>query len=364
MSTSSIRSHSPTSSSPKQTFSQHLHKLKYHNFNIDAFFSPYLPPSQLHRLPRPLARFLGHNADGPGAVREVGNLLVAWWAFFGAFCGIAAVGALLRFGFDGWDLGEGGERGYEGRGVGIVGSLGATAILNYNTIASPLSQPRNSLLGQAISALTGVATTKLFHHTHPSLFTPSTDLSFLPGALATALASSLMLLTNTVHPPGGATALLAATNRECRELGWVFVPVVTVGSVVLMGVGLGVNNVQRQYPRFWWVEGTVGEKRKRKRRKEEGDVEAGGMGKDVVEGEDESASREKKGEDAASYREAIDAIVVRADGLVLPEGLVLNSQEEAVVELLRGKLKERKVSIPGMSVSSIAASERIATEEE
>lgn len=45
-----------------------------------------------------------------------------------------------------------------------------------------------------------------------------------------------MVLTKTIHPPAGATALLAATEPAVVALGWLYVGVVVLGTVVLLAV--------------------------------------------------------------------------------------------------------------------------------
>jgi hypothetical protein len=66
-------------------------------FDIDEIINPFLPHSQLHRLPRWLSHWLGYR-DHPQD--EVGNLLVAFWACLGTFCGLIVVTALFRFSKD------------------------------------------------------------------------------------------------------------------------------------------------------------------------------------------------------------------------------------------------------------------------
>jgi hypothetical protein len=64
-----------------------------------------------------------------------------------------------------------------------------------------------------------------------------------------------MTLTKSVHPPAGATALLASSSREMQALGWWLLALVELGSCVMVVVGLGVNNLTgRAWPRFWWTE--------------------------------------------------------------------------------------------------------------
>ena len=67
-----------------------------------------------------------------------------------------------------------------------------------------------------------------------------------------------MQITRTVHPPGGATALIAVAGGEkITSLGflYVFCPVLT-GTIILVMVALLVNNVSynqsRSYPHYWW----------------------------------------------------------------------------------------------------------------
>jgi HPP family len=51
----------------------------------------------------------------------------------------------------------------------------------------------------------------------------------------------------------GATALLAAINPDIRRIGWFYIPVVLMVSTIAIFVALFTNNMQRQYPTFWWA---------------------------------------------------------------------------------------------------------------
>ena len=120
----------------------------------------------------------------------------------------------------------------------VLGSNGATAVLIYGLPSLKASQPRAVILGNLLSAIVGVATRMLIVE--------------LPGcgkcqAIAAALAVSISLLlmhvTGTVHPPGGAAALIAVTGEAYTQLGFTFVLVpVLASSVALVAVGLVVNN--------------------------------------------------------------------------------------------------------------------------
>ncbi len=60
------------------------------NFDVDPWLNRYIPRNRLDRLPAPISRFLGH-----GQRKPIGNVLVAWWAFIGAFVGVVIIEAVL-----------------------------------------------------------------------------------------------------------------------------------------------------------------------------------------------------------------------------------------------------------------------------
>jgi CBS-domain-containing membrane protein len=78
---------------------------------------------------------------------------------------------------------------------------------------------------------------------------------WLANAIGMSLALLAMQLTGTVHPPGGATALIACASPVMLPwLGFQLVVAVILGAVELLVVGLAVNNLHRKrvYPTFWW----------------------------------------------------------------------------------------------------------------
>lgn len=128
----------------------------------------------------------------------------------------------------------------------LLGSFGASAVLIYGAPQLDFSQPRNFLGGQVISALVGVSVYKYLPY----------DLSVL-SALAVSLSIVAMHFTRTMHPPGGATALIAVIGgTQVHELSYMLVlsPVLLGASVMLL-IGLFVNNFssnpKRHYPRYW-----------------------------------------------------------------------------------------------------------------
>ena len=125
----------------------------------------------------------------------------------------------------------------------VIGSFGASAVLLYAAPQAPFSQPRNLIGGHLISALVGVA-----------CFQYLPDILVLQEALAVATAIALMQLTRTIHPPGGATALIAVIGPESvHAMGWGYVMPVMLGTTLLLAVALISNNLYKRgsYPDRW-----------------------------------------------------------------------------------------------------------------
>lgn len=87
----------------------------------------------------------------------------------------------------------------------IIASFGATAVLIYGALDSPLAQPRSLFGGHIISAIIGVAITRLFvmndkyeGYLDNREFHVTT---FINGALCMATAILAMFMTGTLHPP-------------------------------------------------------------------------------------------------------------------------------------------------------------------
>ncbi|NMH66578.1 HPP family protein [Shewanella salipaludis] len=158
------------------------------------------------------------------------------WSWVGAFAGIYLVASLGDW------LGTG--------GVGqmfVIGSFGASAVLLYGAPLAEFSQPRNLVLGNLLSAALGV-----------SVYQLCGDNLIFASALAVSLAIAAMHLSRTMHPPGGAAALIAVIGGDgVHELGYLYpLTPVLAGSVALLLVALLVNNLstnpKRHYPVYWW----------------------------------------------------------------------------------------------------------------
>jgi CBS-domain-containing membrane protein len=154
------------------------------------------------------------------------------WSWVGSFLGIAAVGIINYNLLEETDL------------VMIIGSFGASAVLIYGAIKSPLAQPRNLVGGHLISALIGVTTYNIFHN-H----------LWFASALSVSTAIAAMHITKTLHPPGGATALIAVIgSQKIHDLGYLYAIIpVGLGALIMLVVALLVNNIpaKRKYPEFW-----------------------------------------------------------------------------------------------------------------
>lgn len=201
------------------------------------------PANQNSDMPSPAAGFL--SAAGGATLRLLGKMRGAgtcperasksevFWSFAGALVGIAAVGLLH-------------ERMFAPHALSLlIGSFGASAVLLYGAPCSPLAQPRNLLGGHVLSALIGVTT---------RLAIP--DPGWLCAAMAVAAAIACMHLTGTLHPPGGATALIAVIGGpSVANLGFLYVLVPAgTGATVMLLVALLANNLApaRRYPVYWW----------------------------------------------------------------------------------------------------------------
>ncbi len=152
-----------------------------------------------------------------------------FWSWVGSFIGILLIALFHNEVLEDKDLSL------------VIGSFGASAVLVYGAIHSPLAQPRNLVGGHILSAIVGVISFKLFH-----------DNLLLCSAFAVATAIFVMQVTLTLHPPGGATALIAVLgSNDIHNLGFLYVlyPVST-GSLLLLVTALLINNISknRSYP--------------------------------------------------------------------------------------------------------------------
>ena len=155
------------------------------------------------------------------------------WSWIGSAIGIGTCGYLSSTFFETRDV------------ILLIGSFGASAVLVYGAVKSPFAQPRNLMGGHIISGMIGVACYRWCEGP-----------MWVAAAFAVSLAIAAMLMTKTLHPPGGATALIAVIGGDkVHQLGFLypFLPA-GLGALILLAVGLLVNNLSRhrRYPEYWF----------------------------------------------------------------------------------------------------------------
>lgn len=155
------------------------------------------------------------------------------WSWIGSFLGIIVVAYINYEIIEQTDL------------VMVIGSFGASAVLIYGAIKSPLAQPRNLIGGHIFSAVIGVTAYNIFG-----------DHLWLAAGMAVATSIAFMHATKTLHPPGGATALIAVIgSQKIHDLGYLYALIpVGLGALIMLLIALLVNNIpkNRKYPEFWF----------------------------------------------------------------------------------------------------------------
>ena len=156
-----------------------------------------------------------------------------FWAWAGSCLSIICLAMLERLSAQEWNLPL------------LIGSFGASAVLAFGAPHSPLAQPRNLVGGHVLSALVGVTCQLLL-----------SDDPILASGLAVSTAIALMHATQTLHPPGGATALIAVIGGPgIHKLGyWYVVLPCAAGAVCMLALACVANNLaaRKRYPLFWW----------------------------------------------------------------------------------------------------------------
>ncbi|KAI9830724.1 MAG: hypothetical protein M1819_005388 [Sarea resinae] len=213
------------------------------------------------RLPLQCARFLGYRPRGVESLpyeplpfppfswlHKIPLRVEVWiFAWLGAFGSILIIEAVMSTSTAFRDV-------Y--RAPLITVPFGASAVLVFGVIESPLAQPRNLIIGHFAAALVGTAITRLFvlngsymGHLDNEAFHPAT---FINGGLSMATSLLAQLVLGCAHPPGGATGLNAAVQSDIVRLSWRYIPTVIVTSLLMLGWALVINNLgRRRYPIYW-----------------------------------------------------------------------------------------------------------------
>src|SRR5690606_12869731 len=131
-----------------------------------------------------------------------------FWSFMGSFIGLGVICYLNYQHLSQYEL------------TLLIGSFGASSVLIYGNIGSPLAQPKNLFLGHLISAFVGVTAYKLIG-----------NYIWIAAPLAVSTSIIAMQMAKSLHPPGGATALIAVTGGPAitdLDYDYLFSPVLTV----------------------------------------------------------------------------------------------------------------------------------------
>lgn len=108
----------------------------------------------------------------------------------------------------------------------IIASFGASAVIIFGIKDSPLAKTKNVVGGHLLSAAIGIIIVNTLGN------------NWFTTALAVGLAISLMIATGTIHPPGGATAVIAVWTQQSFSF---LVTPILVGLCMLILVGKLVN---------------------------------------------------------------------------------------------------------------------------
>ncbi|RYC60417.1 hypothetical protein CHU98_g5772 [Xylaria longipes] len=261
------------------------------HFDIDRYVDPIIPAPPWEAVPYPISYLLGHRRFP--AEKKYGNVLLTLRALFGVFVSLVLI-QLLSHQIP-WAV-AGGPR--------IVASFGAAAVLEFCAFESPFAQPRNFIVSQIIASVIGVSLSKLFQ-----LRSNDDWVRWLGGALACAITTAVMDLTKTVHPPAGATALIAVIDDSAQSIGWKFIPLVLLGCSIMLSVALISNNIFTRFPVYWWTANDLAAFPTKRL-------------SDPSIGDEEAAAKAQSGE----------IIILPGGEVVLPEHIRLSPEEKRLLE--------------------------------
>jgi hypothetical protein len=189
--------------------------------------------SRFHvRIRSYVSRMLGHK-DGADKGPHIPPPTYLCWAAIGTFIGILTLNIFQDA---------------EKVNFPLVASFGAQSVLLFGVPQAPFAQPHNAITGNTLAAFVGVLCRRTIFGTTPVL-------NAAKGALAVSLSVILMLVTGSVHPPAGATALFAVIAPD-GTVDWMYpiFPIMT-GSILQVCIAVFWNNISllpsRQYPVYW-----------------------------------------------------------------------------------------------------------------
>jgi CBS-domain-containing membrane protein len=124
------------------------------------------------------------------------------------------------------------------RGLMLLGSFGASALLLFALPEAPLSQPRSVVFGHLSASIIALTCLAVF------------GVQWWAIGVATGLGVGFMMLTRTVHPPAGSNAIIVFLAKPT----WMLLVTSTLaGTVTLVAVACVYHRTTRrhQYPLSW-----------------------------------------------------------------------------------------------------------------
>jgi len=111
--------------------------------------------------------------------------------------------------------------------LGVMAPFGATMVILFALPKSPLAQPKNIIGGHLLTTAIGLIILHCWEVTPLSM------------AISVGLGVSLMMLTNTLHPPAGANPILVLSLNA--SWGFLFMPVLS-GCLLIILFGWFYHN--------------------------------------------------------------------------------------------------------------------------
>ncbi|BDF93910.1 HPP family protein [Pseudoalteromonas sp. KAN5] len=120
-------------------------------------------------------------------------------------------------------------------GIWLMAPFGATAVLVFGVPQSPLAKAKNVIVGHFLTALIGV------------VFVNFVGVDPVSIAVATGLAITAMMLTDTIHPAAGANPILIILSGQSWD--FLLMPVL-FGTVFIVLCGSFSNSINKKFAQF------------------------------------------------------------------------------------------------------------------
>lgn len=139
--------------------------------------------------------------------------------------------------------------------------------------------------------------------------------------------------------------MLASTQVEVIRMGWRYVPIVLLDSVLMVIVALIFNNILRQYPMYWWSPGSVGRKLRKENleekhgKEEEQDEEKGERQKSTSDSGSDDNTLRKELSDRVDFVDGLEEIQVSPYRITMPRHVKLDDHEVMLLQNLQERIR-------------------------